>query len=129
MVIGDYFQAPQIWTSQTLIHRGSVGYDGQFYYYIAHDPFILGQSYNHIDFPAYRYQRIIYPLTAWLLSFGQPKVDPLYDGGGESHWGSYSGLILSFSYSNIMGVVPGTACFMPPFGVFYFAFCAACRNR
>lgn len=76
MVIGDYFKAPQIWTSQTLIHKGSVGYDGQFYYYIAHDPFILGNSYNHIDFPAYRYQRIIYPLTAWLLSFGQPKLIP-----------------------------------------------------
>lgn len=76
MVIGDYFKAPQIWTSQTLIHKGSVGYDGQFYYYIAHDPFILGQTYNHIDFPAYRYQRIIYPLTAWLLSFGQPKLIP-----------------------------------------------------
>ncbi len=76
MVIGDYFKAPQIWTPRTLIHKGSVGYDGQFYYYIAHDPFILGNSYNHIDFPAYRYQRIIYPLTAWLLSFGQPNVIP-----------------------------------------------------
>jgi len=76
MVIGDYFEAPQIWTSQTLIHKGSVGYDGQFYYYMAHDPFILGHSYNHIDFPAYRYQRIIYPLASWFLSFGQPKLIP-----------------------------------------------------
>lgn len=76
MVIGDYFEAPQIWTPHTLIHRGSVGYDGQFYYYIAHDPFILSHSFNHIDFPAYRYQRIIYPLSAWLLSFGQPELIP-----------------------------------------------------
>ena len=76
MVIGDYFKAPQIWTAETLIHKGSVGYDGQFYYYIAHDPFILGQNYDHIDFPAYRYQRIIYPLAAWLLSFGQPPLIP-----------------------------------------------------
>jgi hypothetical protein len=76
MVIGDYFQAPQIWTPQTLIHKGSVGYDGQFYYYIAHDPFILGRSFDHIDFPAYRYQRLIYPLTAWLLSLGQPRAIP-----------------------------------------------------
>ncbi|MFH0787266.1 MAG: hypothetical protein V2B13_06580 [Pseudomonadota bacterium] len=76
MVIGDYFKAPQIWTSQTLIHKNSVGYDGQFYYFIAHDPFILGQSYDHIDFPAYRYQRIIYPLTAWVLSLGQPPWIP-----------------------------------------------------
>lgn len=76
MVIGDYFEAPHIWTSKTLVHQGSVGYDGQFYYYIAHDPFILGHNYNHIDFPAYRYQRIIYPLTAWLLSFGQTNLIP-----------------------------------------------------
>ncbi len=76
MVIGDYFKAPQIWTSHTLIHQNSVGYDGQFYYYIAHDPFIRGGSYDHIDFPAYRYQRIIYPLAAWLLSFGQPTLIP-----------------------------------------------------
>ena len=76
MVIGDYFKAPHIWTSKTIIHKGSVGYDGQFYYYIAHDPFILGQSYDHIDFPAYRYQRIIYPLAVWLLSFGQPNWIP-----------------------------------------------------
>ena len=76
MVIGDHFQAPRIWTSQTLVHKGSVGYDGQFYYYIAHDPFILGQSHDHIDSPAYRYQRIIYPLTARLLSFGQPGLIP-----------------------------------------------------
>jgi len=76
MVIGDYFKAPQIWTAETLIQKDSVGYDGQYYYYIAHDPFILGQSYDHIDFPAYRYQRIIYPLSAWLLSFGQPTLIP-----------------------------------------------------
>lgn len=76
MVIGDYFEAPHIWTSQTLIHRGSVGYDGQFYYYMAHDPFILGETHGHIDFPAYRYQRIVYPLTAWILALGQAKVIP-----------------------------------------------------
>ncbi len=76
MVIGDYFKAPHIWTPKTLIHKGIVGYDGQFYFYIAHDPFVLGQSYDHIDFPAYRYQRIIYPLTVWLLSLGQPNLIP-----------------------------------------------------
>jgi hypothetical protein len=76
LVIGDYFQAPHLWTEKTLIHRGSVGYDGQFYYYIAHDPFLQGTSYDHIDFPAYRYQRILYPLTVWFFSLGQPKVIP-----------------------------------------------------
>jgi hypothetical protein len=76
MVIGDYFKAPKIWTNKTFVNKESVGYDGQFYYYIAHDPFILGQAFDHIDVPAYRYQRIIYPLTAWILSFGQSTLIP-----------------------------------------------------
>ncbi len=76
MVIGDYFQARHLWTEKTLVHQGSVGYDGQYYYYIAHDPFIQGQSYDHIDFPAYRYQRIIYPLVVWLAAFGHSPLIP-----------------------------------------------------
>ncbi|MEW6186941.1 MAG: AZOBR_p60025 family cell surface glycopolymer formation protein [Thermodesulfobacteriota bacterium] len=76
MVIGDYFKAPQIWTKKTLIHQNSVGYDGQYYYYIAHDPFIQGGTYDHIDFPAYRYQRIVYPLAVWAFSLGRPGLIP-----------------------------------------------------
>lgn len=111
MVIGDYFQAPHIWTSKTLVHKGSVGYDGQFYYYITHDPFILGQSFHHIDFPAYRYQRIIYPLTAWMLSLGQPQIIP------------YMMVLV-----NLLGILVGTYFFLlllrhfgrsPWYGLFY----------
>lgn len=76
MVIGDYFQAPHLWTERTLIHRGSVGYDGQFYYYMAHDPFLRGPTYDHIDFPAYRYQRILYPLAVWIFSGGRAPLIP-----------------------------------------------------
>jgi hypothetical protein len=50
-----------------------VGYDGQFAYYIAVDP--LGAQ-AHIDDPAYRYQRILYPLLARWFAFGQPAVIP-----------------------------------------------------
>jgi hypothetical protein len=46
---------------------GSIGYDGQFAYYIAAEP--MGAA-EYLDNPAYRYQRILYPLLAWLLSFG-----------------------------------------------------------
>jgi hypothetical protein len=52
---------------------GNVGYDGQFAYYIAVDP--LGAP-AHIDDPPYRYQRILYPLLARLLSLGQPALTP-----------------------------------------------------
>jgi hypothetical protein len=114
MVIGDYFQAPQIWTPKTLIYKGSVGYDGQFYYYMAHDPLILGKTYDHIDFPAYRYQRIIYPLTVWLLSFGQ------------SNWIPY--LMVGV---NLLGILLGTWFIIlilkyfglsPWYSLFYFSF-------
>jgi hypothetical protein len=50
-----------------LNHAGDLGYDGQFVYYIAADPL---NAPVHIDHAAYRYQRILYPFLAWLLSFG-----------------------------------------------------------
>jgi hypothetical protein len=48
--------------------NGTWGYDGQFAYQIARDP--LGAS-HFLDVPAYRYQRILYPLIAWAWAFGQ----------------------------------------------------------
>jgi hypothetical protein len=46
---------------------GTIGYDGQFAYYIAAEPI---EAAEHLDKPAYRYQRILYPFLAWLLTFG-----------------------------------------------------------
>jgi hypothetical protein len=52
---------------------GTQGYDGQFAYFIARDPSDGCQS---CDVPAYRYQRILYPLLAWVLAFGRPEAVP-----------------------------------------------------
>lgn len=52
---------------------GTEGYDGQFVYFIARDP--SGAS-EFIDVPAYRYQRILLPLFARLLAFGNPGLIP-----------------------------------------------------
>jgi hypothetical protein len=52
---------------------GTIGYDGQFAYFIARDP--LG-GWRHCDVPAYRYQRILYPILAWALGLGQPAAVP-----------------------------------------------------
>ncbi len=49
------------------------GYDGQFAYYIALDP-LHAQSY--IDIPAYRYSRILYPLTASFVALGNEFLIP-----------------------------------------------------
>ncbi|MFC1975647.1 AZOBR_p60025 family cell surface glycopolymer formation protein [Chloroflexota bacterium] len=53
--------------------NGTTGYDGQFVYQIALNPVGAGP---YIDIPAYRYQRILYPLTARLVSLGQPEIIP-----------------------------------------------------
>jgi hypothetical protein len=55
-----------------LVVQGRDGYDGQFYYALALNPLpeirtVRGVS---IDAPAYRQQRILYPLLVWLLSLG-----------------------------------------------------------
>jgi hypothetical protein len=56
--------------------KNCVGYDGQFFYFIARDPFIARDMHKRIDNPAYRYQRIMYPLLAALLAFGSVSRIP-----------------------------------------------------
>lgn len=53
--------------------NGSEGYDGQFAYYAARDPL---NGWLHCDIPAYRYQRILYPMLARLLALGQKGLIP-----------------------------------------------------
>jgi len=53
--------------------RDVEGYDGQFDYYIAVDPL---NAPAHMDVPAYRYQRILYPLLARVLALGQASLVP-----------------------------------------------------
>jgi hypothetical protein len=53
--------------------NGSEGYDGQFAYYIARDPL---NGWQQCDVPAYRYQRILYPLLARVLALGQENLIP-----------------------------------------------------
>jgi hypothetical protein len=50
-----------------------LGYDGQFAYQIAVNP--TGAA-PFLDIPAYRYQRIVYPLMARVLSLGNAAVVP-----------------------------------------------------
>ena len=53
--------------------HGTGGYDGQFFYYIARDPLHAAPFLSH---PAYRYQRIVYPLLVAVLSLGQAQLIP-----------------------------------------------------
>ena len=53
--------------------QGTEGYDGQFAYQIALNPL---EAAPYLDVPAYRYQRILYPLLARLFAFAQPALIP-----------------------------------------------------
>lgn len=52
---------------------GTIGYDGQFAYFIARDG---AEAIPYLDGATLRYQRILYPLTARVLSFGQADLVP-----------------------------------------------------
>ena len=54
---------------------GSEGYDGQFVYYIARDP-VPQHVQSFLDAPAYRYQRILLPIAARVISVGDIDVIP-----------------------------------------------------
>jgi hypothetical protein len=60
-----------------------VGYDGQFFYYLALDPSLVVTCAHTVAAcpldhqPLVRLERILYPMTARLLAFGQPGLIPL----------------------------------------------------
>lgn len=69
----EYFGVPEDLQKRGIepLYKGKdiVGWDGQFYYYIANDLFAEKDTIEHIDgAKAYRYQRIGLPLTAKLIS-------------------------------------------------------------
>ena len=55
---------------------GRGGFDGQFYYTLARDPW--RRHAEGLDFPCYRHLRILYPVLAWLLSGGGNPRDLLW---------------------------------------------------
>jgi hypothetical protein len=54
------------------------GYDGQFYYRLALDPFTSKGTEHGISFdlPSHRQQRLVYPFLAWALSLGHAERLP-----------------------------------------------------
>ncbi len=65
----------------TLPQQSPIGYDGQFYYYVATHPDLIVSCARStvgcpLDIPAFRGQRILYPMTAWLVALGNPHLVP-----------------------------------------------------
>jgi hypothetical protein len=78
ILAGDVYANSATATPPIAIMHHSLGYDGQFFYRFALDPFSVARSAFGItlDTPAKRMLRIIYPLLAWLASFGHAKFVP-----------------------------------------------------
>ena len=53
---------------------GSLGYDGQQYHLIAHDPWMRRGAFAAMDDPPLRYRRILVPALAWTLALGRDSA-------------------------------------------------------
>jgi hypothetical protein len=70
---------PQLGSEDVYRFAGRTGYDGQFYHYIAHDPWMHRGIDKYVDNPSLRWRRILLPGLAWLLAFGRDDyVDSVY---------------------------------------------------
>ncbi len=73
-----YTHAHQLPPGVLIADPGAAGYDGQFYYRLALDPFDWAKTAFGITMDqSYRYTRIGYPFLAWLASLGQHRFVPV----------------------------------------------------
>jgi hypothetical protein len=78
-----FIMAGHVYTHRAQLPQGlrlvpSAGYDGQFYYRLALDPFNWHATAFGITMDqSYRYTRIGYPFVAWILSLGQHQLVPV----------------------------------------------------
>lgn len=74
---GDHTPAPPVLRDRVYQFPNSVGFDGQFYLYVAQDPLNQQGTSAFIDNPPMRWKRILFPGLAHLIALGQPAVIPL----------------------------------------------------
>jgi len=76
---GAEMRVPPRLAAATWRNLNPTGYDGQFYRYLAHDPFLRRDTADYIDGPVLRARRILVPLAAWALACGdESRVDAAY---------------------------------------------------
>ncbi|MCW5963807.1 MAG: hypothetical protein KIT83_07205 [Bryobacterales bacterium] len=74
---GDRTPAPPALRGSIFQFPDSVGFDGQYYLYLAQDPLNLQGTAAFIDNPAMRWKRILFPGLAHLMALGQPAAVPI----------------------------------------------------
>lgn len=79
---GSYMAPPAALSFENIyVVADGEGYDGQFYHYVAHDPFLQKGLLRSVDNPRLRWRRILIPALAFLLAGGQPAyIDPAFFG-------------------------------------------------
>ena len=78
---GAYRRIPPEIGNEQIRQFAGPGYDGQFYHFIAHDPWLRHGSAAFVDNPRLRWRRILVPALAWLCALGQSDfVDSAYFG-------------------------------------------------
>jgi hypothetical protein len=76
---GDARPVPPELAANTFIFKSGTGYDGQFYRYVAHDPWFQKGLWRYYDTVRWRSWRILVPALAWLVACGQPRyIDAAY---------------------------------------------------
>ncbi len=70
---GKTMKVPERIAAHTFRNAHPAGYDGQFYRYLAHDPFLREGTSAYLDAPLLRSRRILVPLAACLLAAGQER--------------------------------------------------------
>jgi hypothetical protein len=70
---GDRFPVAPELAAGTYTFKASYGYDGQFYRYVAHDPWFQKGWSKYCDQPRLRCSRIAVPALAWILAGGQAR--------------------------------------------------------
>jgi len=116
VVAGDHFCNAAEMPAPISVAKDSDGYDGQFYYRLALNPFTRERlDYGILlDSPSHRQQRILYPLIVWILALG------------NAHWiptlmvmVNYAGLCalayLAALYARGMGISPAWGLVVPFF--------------
>jgi hypothetical protein len=78
IVAGDQFVDGLRTSAPIVVRPHSSGYDGQFYYALAIDPFHAGVAFHGvvIDHPLLRAQRIFYPLVVHAVALGRAAFVP-----------------------------------------------------
>jgi hypothetical protein len=80
--IGDKLALPPSLADRDLYRvPQSQGYDGQFYYYVSHDPFLQSEFLQYVDNSPLRWRRILLPALAHVMAFGRADfIAPAYIG-------------------------------------------------